>query len=187
MIVNCPDPSTDWQRCFASALQGGGGGELCQRQRGRTLFGQSNPWAGGGRIFLETGFLNIQLWYALSFTSHWSFCASFTNKAQILSTCFFPMFNFKVLINFSGIFIFRQNSSFNTKGWQLPTRSWYLLLPAHSSRTSWGRTNIPTPWSTWEASGLWISLPWWTSSILERQTCTQKISIYFSNWLRSFN
>ena len=43
MIVNCPDPSTDWQRCFASALQGGGGGELCQRQRGRTMFGQSNP------------------------------------------------------------------------------------------------------------------------------------------------
>ena len=63
MIVNCPDPSTDWQRCFASALQGGGGGELCQRQRGRTMFGQSNPsssaGAGGGRIFLEIGFLNI--------------------------------------------------------------------------------------------------------------------------------
>ena len=89
MIVNCPDPSTDWQRCFASALQGGGGGELCQRQRGRTMFGQSSPpssaWAGGGWIFLETGFLNIQLWYALSFSSHGSFCASFTNESNFWS------------------------------------------------------------------------------------------------------
>ena len=62
MIVNCPGPSTDWQRCFASALQGGGGGELCQRQRGRTMFGQSNPSSSPPELGEEGYFLRLASW-----------------------------------------------------------------------------------------------------------------------------